>query len=75
MRREIEGVDGVHVMAYRQEETVAEIVHESGALKGRKPWRKEPRPDDQAVAERLSEILTDTESVKPVDHLEEVIDT
>ena len=28
--REIEGVAGVHVMAYRQEELVAEIVHEAG---------------------------------------------
>ena len=36
--REIEGVSGVHVMAYRQEETVAEIIRESGALGGRTPW-------------------------------------
>jgi methylenetetrahydrofolate reductase (NADPH) len=28
--REIEGVHGVHIMAYRQEETVAKIVHRSG---------------------------------------------
>jgi len=55
--KEIPGVSGVHVMAYRQEEYVAEIVHESGVLKGRKPWRKEPSPDDAMVAERLDEIL------------------
>ncbi len=30
--REIEGVSGVHVMAYRQEELVAEIIHDSGLL-------------------------------------------
>jgi methylenetetrahydrofolate reductase (NADPH) len=36
--REIEGVCGVHVMAYRQEETVAEIIQESGVLCGRVPW-------------------------------------
>ena len=30
--REIEGVSGVHVMAYRQEELVAEIIEESGLL-------------------------------------------
>ncbi|MCA9917784.1 MAG: methylenetetrahydrofolate reductase [Anaerolineales bacterium] len=30
--REIEGVSGVHVMAYRQEELVAEIIDESGLL-------------------------------------------
>lgn len=34
--REIEGVHGVHVMAYRQEEMVADIVMESGVLEGRK---------------------------------------
>jgi methylenetetrahydrofolate reductase (NADPH) len=36
--QEIDGVSGVHVMAYRQEETVAEIIAESGALRGRTPW-------------------------------------
>jgi 5,10-methylenetetrahydrofolate reductase len=36
--REIKGVAGIHVMAYRQEEYVSEIVHESGILKGRLPW-------------------------------------
>jgi len=33
--REIEGVKGVHVMAYRREHLVSEIVEESGVLKGR----------------------------------------
>jgi methylenetetrahydrofolate reductase (NADPH) len=36
--REIEGVSGIHVMAYRQEETVAEIIQESRVLGGRTPW-------------------------------------
>jgi methylenetetrahydrofolate reductase (NADPH) len=36
--REIPGVSGVHVMAYRQEEAVAEIIQSSGVLKGRIPW-------------------------------------
>jgi len=36
--REVEGVSGVHVMAYRQEETVAEIIDASGVLDGRVPW-------------------------------------
>ncbi|MBO6716495.1 MAG: methylenetetrahydrofolate reductase [Rhizobiaceae bacterium] len=57
--KEIEGVSGIHMMAYRQEELVAEIVHESGVLKGRKPWRKEPGADDALVAERLEQILGD----------------
>ena len=44
-----EGVAGVHVMAYRQEEYVSEIVHESGVLKGRTPWRRDFVPKMQAV--------------------------
>ncbi len=36
--QEIEGVHGVHIMAYRQEESVAEIVTASGVLAGRTPW-------------------------------------
>ncbi|MCP4387717.1 MAG: methylenetetrahydrofolate reductase [Gammaproteobacteria bacterium] len=36
--REIEGVSGVHVMAYRQEEAVGEIIQQSGVLEGRVPW-------------------------------------
>ncbi len=29
---------GVHVMAYRQEESVAEVIERSGVLAGRVPW-------------------------------------
>jgi len=36
--REIAGVSGVHIMAYRQEEAVADIVQQSGVLEGRVPW-------------------------------------
>ena len=36
--REIKGVSGVHVMAYRQEESVAEVIERSGALASRVPW-------------------------------------
>ena len=39
---EIEGVAGIHVMAYRQEEMAAEIIDRSGILKGRQPWRRPP---------------------------------
>jgi methylenetetrahydrofolate reductase (NADPH) len=35
---EMEGVSGVHLMAYKQEGWVAEIVTRSGVLGGRKPW-------------------------------------
>jgi methylenetetrahydrofolate reductase (NADPH) len=44
--REIKGVSGVHVMAYRQEETVAEIIQKSGVLQGRVPWH--PKRDTPA---------------------------
>jgi len=35
---EIDGVAGVHVMAFRQEEAVARIIDDSGVLAGRQPW-------------------------------------
>ncbi|PSJ64408.1 methylenetetrahydrofolate reductase [Kumtagia ephedrae] len=65
--KEIPGVSGVHVMAYRQEEYVAEIVDESGVLKGRQPWKREARADDQRVAERLGHILHDDVTETQVD--------
>lgn len=37
--REIDGVRGIHIMAYRQEHRIAEIVERSGVLSGRRPWR------------------------------------
>ena len=37
--REIEGVSGVHIMAYRMEDRIGEIVTRSNALAGREPWR------------------------------------
>lgn len=36
--KEIEGVSGVHIMAYKQEHRVAEIVERSNVLDGRKLW-------------------------------------
>lgn len=36
--KEIEGISGVHVMAYRQEEFVSDIVKTSGVLGDRTPW-------------------------------------
>ncbi|MAW85137.1 MAG: 5,10-methylenetetrahydrofolate reductase [Phyllobacteriaceae bacterium] len=71
--KEIEGVSGVHVMAYRQEEFVAEIVHESGVLKGRKPWQRESRPDDAVIAERLEEIMAQ-EAERPAAIVADIVD-
>ncbi|KQU76171.1 methylenetetrahydrofolate reductase [Aminobacter sp. DSM 101952] len=65
--KEIAGVAGIHVMAYRQEEYVAEIVDESGVLKGRRPWKREARPDDQLVASRLEHLLHDDVTESQVD--------
>ena len=36
--RALRGISGVHVMAYRQEEAVAEIIQKSGVLNARVPW-------------------------------------
>src|SRR4029453_17806584 len=36
--RTIRGVHGVHVMAFRQEEAVAEVIDRSQVLAGRVPW-------------------------------------
>ena len=63
--KEIPGVSGVHVMAYRQEEYVAEIVDESGVLKGRQPWKRETRarrPDRRRPARHiLHDDITETQ--------------
>jgi methylenetetrahydrofolate reductase (NADPH) len=50
--RTIRGVHGVHVMAYRQEETVAEIITRSGVLDGRAPWN--PRGDQNSADRKAS---------------------
>lgn len=39
---DIDGVAGVHVTAYRQEESIAEIIDASGVLAGRIPWNPAP---------------------------------
>jgi len=68
--KEIPGVSGVHVMAYRQEEYVAEIVAESGVLKGRQPWKREARSDDAIVAERMVELKKRETPYQPATMLE-----
>jgi 5,10-methylenetetrahydrofolate reductase len=70
--KEIEGIRGVHVMAYRQEEYVAEIVHESGVLKGRKPWKLETSAADIS-AMRRSEQLQERGTVSPQDMAEKAV--
>ncbi|MCP5371974.1 MAG: methylenetetrahydrofolate reductase [Hyphomicrobiales bacterium] len=58
--REIEGIAGVHMMAYRQEELVAEIVHDSGILKGRQPWHRGMDTDPETALEEVLEEVQST---------------
>jgi methylenetetrahydrofolate reductase (NADPH) len=46
--RDIDGVHGIHIMAFRQEHRVGEIVERSGVLGDREPWR--PRHDWDELA-------------------------
>jgi methylenetetrahydrofolate reductase (NADPH) len=48
--RTLKGVHGVHLMAYRQEETVAEIIDRSAVLDGRVPWY--PERDSRTDSDR-----------------------
>ncbi len=69
--KEIPGVSGMHVMAYRQEEYVAEIVSESGVLKGRQPWKREAQPDAEVVADRMEHLRKDD----PTQNLQKLAET
>ena len=51
--RDIDGVSGVHVVAYRQEDAVAEIIDASGVLAGREPWH----PNRHDVVKKLREAI------------------
>ncbi len=53
--REIEGVHGVHIMAYRQEHRVPEIVEKSGVLDGRVAWH--PGISDEKSADSLQSTV------------------
>ncbi|MGA7539405.1 MAG: methylenetetrahydrofolate reductase [Steroidobacteraceae bacterium] len=50
--RSVPGVSGVHVMAYRQEDSVPEIIDRSGVLGGRVPWY--PGRDPQRNSDRMA---------------------
>src|SRR5205807_94354 len=61
--RTLKGVHGVHVMAYRQEETVAEIIQRSGVLGGRVPWN--PGRDPPANTNRIASEPTPSAALEP----------
>jgi methylenetetrahydrofolate reductase (NADPH) len=50
--RAVAGVSGIHMMAYRQEEAVPEIIERSGVLGGRVPWYpgRDPQPNSTRMA-------------------------
>ncbi len=55
--KEIEGVSGIHVMAYRQEEAVRDIIGQSGVLEGRVPWypgRDDAKPELEQVLDSMN---------------------
>ncbi|PIE36560.1 MAG: hypothetical protein CSA54_04120 [Gammaproteobacteria bacterium] len=54
--REIEGVDGVHIMAYRQEHSVPEIVERTGILGDRQAWHPRQYEGDRNVQQHLDRI-------------------
>ncbi|MFQ5609185.1 MAG: methylenetetrahydrofolate reductase, partial [Woeseiaceae bacterium] len=47
--RDIEAVNGIHIMAFRQEHRVAEIVDRSGVLGDRELWRPQRKYDEPAL--------------------------
>ena len=53
--REIQGVHGLHVMAYRQEHRVPEIVERSGVLGDRVPWHPRLYDGDADVERQLEQ--------------------
>jgi methylenetetrahydrofolate reductase (NADPH) len=64
--REIEGVHGVHLMAYRQEELVAEIVEEAGLLP-RPRQAGSPQPPGRRSRRRGHESRTTGSQLQPGD--------
>jgi 5,10-methylenetetrahydrofolate reductase len=48
--QDIKGVSGVHVMACRQEELVADIIQESGVIAHRKPWKRANNTGNASIA-------------------------
>jgi methylenetetrahydrofolate reductase (NADPH) len=48
--RSLPGVSGIHLMAYRQEDSIPDIIDRSGVLRGRVPWY--PGRSGEATANR-----------------------
>jgi methylenetetrahydrofolate reductase (NADPH) len=63
--REIEGVHGVHLMAYRQEELVAEIVEESGLMSRRRISEKSASNSWRADRRRSARAESQADRTRP----------
>jgi methylenetetrahydrofolate reductase (NADPH) len=50
--RSLPGVSGIHLMAYRQEDSIPEIIDRSGVLCGRTPWYpgRDPDPNSRTLS-------------------------
>ncbi|HUG62071.1 MAG TPA: methylenetetrahydrofolate reductase [Methylomirabilota bacterium] len=55
--REIPGVSGIHLMAYRQENSVPGIIADSGVLAGRRPWSRALQAAVTAAASEPSQRM------------------
>ncbi len=51
--KEIPGVSGVHIMAYRQEQRVPEIVERAGILGNRTPWHPKMYKGDENIQTQM----------------------
>ncbi|MDH3714951.1 MAG: methylenetetrahydrofolate reductase [Gammaproteobacteria bacterium] len=56
--RDIPGIDGVHLMAYRQEEAVAEIIDASSVLEGRTPWYPQRDHPDEVSNSAMTAVVS-----------------
>lgn len=52
----LDGVHGVHIMGYRMEHFVPEIVDRSGVLNGRTPWHPKAYQGDATVQQHLENL-------------------
>jgi methylenetetrahydrofolate reductase (NADPH) len=51
--RTLPGVSGIHLMAYRQEDSISEIIDRSGVLRGRIPWYPGRDRDSDSNSNRM----------------------
>jgi methylenetetrahydrofolate reductase (NADH) len=64
--KEIEGVAGIHIMAYRQEHRVPEIVKRTDVLQGRVPWQPQNSNADAQTKDQASSTAQAT--ITPFSH-------